>query len=105
MRYCGSPTTARRVPGVIPTGRRGGPDPASTLAPALGAVIRRRRLAAQMPQEQLAERAGVSRDAVVKVEQGRPPRLGVLEAVAGGLGVATSVLVIEAEELLAKGDG
>jgi transcriptional regulator with XRE-family HTH domain len=69
-----------------------------TLSSQLGRVIRRRRLAAGLSQEGLAERAALHRNYVGLVERGeRNVTVDALARIAAGLGVPLSRLVAEAE--------
>jgi predicted ATPase/DNA-binding XRE family transcriptional regulator len=63
-------------------------------APAFGALLRRWRVAAGLSQEALAERAGLSSDAVAALERGRrrAPRRGTVALLADALGVGASGL-------------
>lgn len=68
------------------------------LSPRLGRVIRRRRLAAGLSQEALAERADVHRNEIGFLERGqRSPSLDVVARVAAALGLPASQLLVEAE--------
>ena len=70
-----------------------------TFSSQLGRVIRRRRLAAGLSQEGLAERAALHRNYVGLVERGeRNVTVDALARIAAGLGVPLSRLVAEAEE-------
>lgn len=64
----------------------------------LGVAIRRRRRAAGLSQEALAERSGLHWTYLSEIETSKVnPTVGVLRRIAGGLGVRTSQLVAEAE--------
>jgi transcriptional regulator with XRE-family HTH domain len=64
------------------------------LARLLGAEIRCRRLLAGLTQEQLAEKSGVSRTYLARLETGRQdPTLSTLEKLAKALGVKASRLL------------
>ena len=67
---------------------------AGAAAPHFGALLRRWRIAAGLTQEELAERAGLSSDAVAALERGRrrAPRRGTVALLADGLGVGASGL-------------
>jgi transcriptional regulator with XRE-family HTH domain len=71
------------------------------LVAAFAAVLRERREAAGMTQEDLAERADVSARFVSFLETGRrQPSLSALSAISAGLGVRMSVMIAELEERL-----
>lgn len=71
------------------------------LVAAFAAVLRERREAAGMTQEDLAERADVSARFISFLETGRrQPSLSALSAISGGLGVRMSVMIAELEERL-----
>ncbi|MDD2989961.1 MAG: helix-turn-helix transcriptional regulator [Zoogloea sp.] len=64
-----------------------------------GEVIRRRRLAAGLSQEEFADRAGLSRSYSGEVERGYSiPSLATALKIAAAFGVPLSELVEEAEE-------
>jgi transcriptional regulator with XRE-family HTH domain len=68
------------------------------LTPALGRVVRRRRLAAGLSQERLAEAAGLHRTYVSWLERGRSsPTLDAVAAIAAALDASAAELVTEAE--------
>src|SRR5262245_39560484 len=71
----------------------------------IGGRIKRFRTGRGLSQEQLAERAGMSKDTIGAYEQGRrtPPTPAIL-ALAGALGVEPSRLM-DRQERLGKGDG
>jgi len=63
-----------------------------------GRVVRRRREAAGISQEALAEQAGLHRTYISLLERGqRNPSLEVIRAVAKGLGATMAELVAEVE--------
>ena len=63
-----------------------------------GRIVRRRREAAGMSQETLAEAAGLHRTYISLLERGlREPQLGTIAALAGGLGTSMSSLLGELE--------
>jgi transcriptional regulator with XRE-family HTH domain len=63
-----------------------------------GQAVRRRREAAGLSQEELAERAGLSRNYVGMVERGESnPTLLVLHGLAAALGTTMTALVREVE--------
>jgi transcriptional regulator with XRE-family HTH domain len=63
-----------------------------------GRVVRRRREAAGLSQEALAEAAGLHRTYVSLLERGqRQPQLGTIHALARGLGTTMASLVGELE--------
>lgn len=73
------------------------------LSQSLAGAIRRRRLAAGLSQEDLADRASVDRTYVSLVERAkRNVTLDVLDRIASGLGVDASTLVAEAEKARSK---
>jgi transcriptional regulator with XRE-family HTH domain len=80
------------------------PDPVPLL---FGRQVRRRREAAGLSQEELAERTGVSRNYVGMIERGETnPTLLVLHNLATALGLAMSTLIRELEaDLGASGGG
>lgn len=80
----------------MPLGSIGG---VQTIAIRLGKVIRGRRLAAGLSQEQLAERATLHWTYVSQLERGRRNiSLGALTQIAAGLGVRGWELLKEAEQ-------
>jgi transcriptional regulator with XRE-family HTH domain len=71
-----------------------GDDGAASLASAIGARVRRERQARRWTLDQLARAAGLSRRAVVNVEQGTAnPSVGTLLRVSDALGVGLPALV------------
>jgi len=75
-----------------------------SIAPQLGLVVRKHRLAAGLSQEALADRAGLHRTYVSLLERGlRNPSIDALTALAGVLGVRASLLLAEAEDAIGKG--
>lgn len=86
--------------------RAGGPaeseevSPGFSLADALAARIRDLRVARDWSQERLAEEAGLSKDAVSRIERGdRNPRLATLEQIGAAVGLSPSKLVDFGEPL------
>ena len=72
---------------------------ADPLAARFGAVIRRRREAAGLSQEELGARTNLSRNYVGMVERGETnPTLRVLQALARVLGTTMVVIVGEVED-------
>lgn len=66
----------------------------ASVAQTIAAQIRALRHARGWSLEQLAEAAGLSRDAVVRIEQGsRNPRLGTTEQLATALGVGLAEII------------
>jgi transcriptional regulator with XRE-family HTH domain len=79
------------------------PDP---LPSQFGHLVRRRRLAAGLSQEELAARTGVSRNYVGMVERGEAnPTLLVLRDLAIALGTSMSVLIRELEKAAVRNPG
>ena len=80
------------------------PDPVPLL---FGRQVRRRREAAGLSQEELAERTGVSRNYVGMIERGETnPTLLVLHDLASALGVSMGTLVRDLEaDIVASGGG
>ncbi|HEV7679307.1 MAG TPA: helix-turn-helix transcriptional regulator [Candidatus Dormibacteraeota bacterium] len=73
------------------------PDP--SLQPTFGTVVRRRRLAAGLSQEALAEQARLTPVYISWLETGRRvPSINTLRSLATGLGCAAWELLKEAEE-------
>ena len=74
-------------------------------APHFGGLLRRWRIAAGLTQEELAERAGLSSDAVASLERGRrrAPRRGTLALLADALGVGASGLAALEEAVGPRG--
>jgi transcriptional regulator with XRE-family HTH domain len=71
----------------------------ATLPEQFGAVVRRRRLAAGLSQETLAERAGLHFTTISLIERGkRAPTITVLKKLAEGLEVKMSDLVLDLEQ-------
>ncbi|MHB0911934.1 MAG: helix-turn-helix domain-containing protein [Armatimonadota bacterium] len=71
----------------------------TALLKTLGANIKKHRKALGISQEQLAETAGVSRDYLARIEVMRDsPSLGVLDRIAGALGVSPAELLLNTEE-------
>ncbi|MCP5389843.1 MAG: helix-turn-helix transcriptional regulator [Novosphingobium sp.] len=71
------------------------------LVAAFAAVLRERREAAGMTQEDLAERADVSARFISFLETGRrQPSLSALSAISSGLGVSMTTIVADLEERL-----
>jgi transcriptional regulator with XRE-family HTH domain len=69
-------------------------DGAATLALAIGARVKQERQTRQWTLDQLAETAGVSRRAVVNVEQGAAnPSIGTLLRISDALGIGLPALV------------
>ena len=69
------------------------------LVAAFAAVLRERREAAGMTQEDLAERADVSARFISFLETGRrQPSLSALSAITAGLGISMTVMIAELEE-------
>ncbi len=67
---------------------------ATELAVAIGARVRRERLARGWTLDQLAEAAGVSRRMVIKIEQGAVnPSVGILLRISDALGIGLPALV------------
>lgn len=74
------------------------------LVAAFAAVLRERREAAGMPQEDLAGRAEVSARFISFLETGkRQPSLSALAAISAGLGVSMTVMMADLEERLRGG--
>ena len=72
----------------------------------LGEVIRKHRLAAGLSQERLAELSGSHFTYISEIETGRVnPSVKVLRRISAALGVRTSQLVAEAENLEAERSG
>lgn len=70
--------------------------PAKPLSKRFGTTIRRHRMAADVSQEQLAERAGLHPTYIGMVERGiRNPTLDVAERISKALGLELSVLISE----------
>ncbi len=70
----------------------------SPLEGAFGAVLRGRRAAEGLSQEELGERSGIHRTYISALERGRKhPSLGTVERLAEALGMQASALVAEAE--------
>ena len=70
----------------------------ATLSPWLAGVVQRKREAAKVSQEELADRASVHRTYISLVERAkRNPSVDVLDRIAIGLGTAASALLAEAE--------
>jgi transcriptional regulator with XRE-family HTH domain len=63
------------------------------------------RLRARLMQEAVAERAGVSRDAVTKIEQGRSALLDTVRKLARALGTTTAVLLGDDKNGAGWGEG
>lgn len=64
-----------------------------------GAALRRVRLAAGMPQEQLGLESGVQRNFISLIETGQnQPTIGTIAKLARALGMRASELVAEAEQ-------
>jgi transcriptional regulator with XRE-family HTH domain len=75
-----------------------------TLSPWLAVVIRKRRSAAGMSQEELADRAELHRTYISLVERmKRNLTVDALDRIASGLGVPASRLLAEAEAARNKG--
>jgi transcriptional regulator with XRE-family HTH domain len=71
----------------------------SPLALAVRRRIRQLRRDRGLTQEELCERAGISVDAVTRIESGsRVPTLSTLDAIAGALGVPVAALLAGAPE-------
>ncbi len=69
----------------------------------LGDAIRRHRKAANLTQEQLAERADSHWTSISEIENGRRnPGIGLLRRIAAGLNMPLSQLIEEAEQTSAK---
>jgi len=80
--------------------------PSPTLSDRFGIAVRRRRLAAGLSQENLAERAGLHPTYVSMVERGvRNPTLDVAARIAKSLKVGLPQLIQEAEGLRAERGG
>lgn len=78
------------------------PDSAS----AFGRIVRARRLAAELSQEELAARAGLHRTFISMIERGtRNPSLDVIRKLAAGLSTTGTTLVEETELAEAAPDG
>ena len=76
----------------------GGKLRSSGIADLVRSRIRQRRLEIGLTQEQLCERAGISIDAVSRIESGqRVPSLTTLESLAKGLGVSVVFLIQQDE--------
>jgi transcriptional regulator with XRE-family HTH domain len=59
----------------------------------LGDVIRKARVAAQLTQEDLADRSGLDRSYIGGIERGeRNPTFSVIEKIAAGLGISLAEL-------------
>jgi transcriptional regulator with XRE-family HTH domain len=72
------------------------------IAAVFGSVLRERREAAGISQEQLADRAGLHRTYVSLIERGkRTASIEVLRRVASALGVRMSELIEETEKRIA----
>ena len=72
--------------------------PRDQTAAAFGSVVRARRLRAELTQEALAERAGLSSKHVARVERGeRVPTIHAVLLLAAGLGTTAVELVGEFE--------
>lgn len=68
--------------------------PTKTIEAAVRGRIRELRIARGLTQEQLCERAGISIDAITRIESGsRTPTLSTLASIARALGVELSELV------------
>jgi transcriptional regulator with XRE-family HTH domain len=79
------------------------PEPVHIL---FGRIVRRRREAAGLSQEELAERTGVSRNYVGMIERGETnPTLVVLHDLAVALGVSMNSLIGDLEADIAAGGG
>jgi transcriptional regulator with XRE-family HTH domain len=76
---------------------------APSLAELVQARVRILRTARGLTQEELCERAGVSVDAVTRIESGRrTPNLATVERLAAGLGVPPSELLVPHAEPLRR---
>jgi transcriptional regulator with XRE-family HTH domain len=76
----------------------------STLSPWIADAIRKRRSAADMSQEELADRAELHRTYISLVERmKRNLTVDALDRIAAGLGVSASRLLAEAEAARNKG--
>lgn len=76
-----------------------GMDEPISLAQVFGRVLRQRRVAAGLSQEELAHRADIDRTFVSMMERGlRVPGLGVVLAVAAALETSGAELVAEVEQ-------
>ena len=77
--------------------------PRDQTAAAFGSVVRARRLRAELTQEALAERAGLSSKHVARVERGeRVPTIHAVLLLAAGLGTTAVELVSEFELAVAS---
>lgn len=69
----------------------------------LGKLISRHRIAKELSQEQLAERAGIHRTYISQLERGlKSPTLEVLIRISTALDLATSTLLLELEGQLGR---
>lgn len=76
----------------------------AALSPWLSTTIRRRRTAAGLSQEELADRASLHRTYVSLVERAkRNLTVDALDRIALGLGVSASALLAEAERSRSRG--
>ncbi len=76
------------------------------LTNAFGQIVRRRREAAKLSQEELAERANLSRQDVGMIERDETnPTLLAIHDVARALGTTMGSLIAELEETSATADG
>jgi transcriptional regulator with XRE-family HTH domain len=70
---------------------------------AFGLILRRRRRALRLSQEQLGLEAEVNRNYISLIELGRSqPTIGMVFKLAGVLGVSSSELVSEVEDILRR---
>ncbi|MBW6396161.1 helix-turn-helix domain-containing protein [Thermus sp. SYSU G05001] len=60
--------------------------------PPLARLVRTKRLLAELSQEELAARAGVSRSLIAMVEAGIEPSIRSLKKIAGALGISGAEL-------------
>ena len=90
---------ARASGGYYVPGRTTLPTPAEQSA-ALGAAIRRRRVARGLTQVEVGRRGGISSQQVNRVELGHTPLLDTLWRIAAALGTQPSALLGDAEDAL-----
>jgi transcriptional regulator with XRE-family HTH domain len=74
------------------------------LSAILGQVVRKRRIAAKLSQEELAHQARLHRTYISLLERGhRNPSVDTLGSIAAALGLTASQLLAEAEREMGRG--